>query len=126
MQAIYWPMLYYRNTAERETGSPMILYHSTFSRKAARGILSNGFKDTTGTHHESGMILTGVKVVMVPYMRPGLRGAMRGTALIEIYLDATEREIDEFEIVTEGSPFRRREWCMPAEFLNSRGAFKIV
>ena len=59
---------------------------------------------------------------MVPLIRPG----KRGTALIEIYIDAAESEIDEFEIVTEGSPYRRREWCMPAEILNSRGSFKIV
>ena len=100
----------------------MIFYHTATSRKAAKGILSDGFKDTTRTHRGSGMILTGVHVVMVPFIRPG----SRGTSLIEIYLDAAESEIDEFEIVTEGSPFRRREWCMPAELLNSRGSFKIV
>lgn len=98
---------------------PFVFYHRT-SVDAAKAILRDGFKDSTG-HYGTDITLTGVWLSMVP-----LDGneAAEGDALLRVTLPLSEEELDFYEVKEEGKTYR--EWIFPAKLLNARSTISRV
>ena len=90
----------------------MKLYHVT-TRRAAKSILSHGFRDGSGSYMLESFTLTGVFVSEQPL--DSNEGA-HGDTVLEIELDVDEHTLDDDELIEEGKPYR--EWCVPAARLN--------
>ena len=86
------------------------LYHRT---AAAEEILRDGFRDGEGSYLFDSLTLRGVFVSDTPL--DSTEGT-NGDQLIEVTLPG-EVNLDEFELVQEGMPYR--QWCVPAELLNT-------
>jgi len=108
----------------------MIFFHRT-TRDAADAILAGGFRDATGSYGLVGHTLTGAWLSDIP-MDQG-EGA-KGEVLLEVELRGLDEEaLDEFEVELMGrslgigfDPFVKREWCIPAEFINAHGNVREV
>jgi hypothetical protein len=92
----------------------LTLYHVT-GMDAALAITQTGFRD--GTVFFGGMSLTGIWVSSFPLSE--MEGA-KGDVVLEIALALPETEIANFEVIEEDKPYR--EWCIPAQTLNEKGA----
>jgi hypothetical protein len=98
----------------------MKLYHST-TKSAATSILARGFRDGEGNYGLP-LILRGVFVSDVPV---DVNEGAAGCTLLEIDATLTENEIAQYELVAEPSG-GYREWCIPADLLNSRGTITLA
>ena len=97
----------------------MTLYHRT-RLVNARAILKQGFKDATGNYLTESPH-TGVWLSNVPLDEN--EGAI-GDALLEVTLNCLDAEIEFFEWIEDGKPYR--EWLMPAAFVNRHAAVRII
>ena len=93
----------------------MIVYHRT---DQSEHIIGEGFRDGSGRYMFD-IRLTGVFVSDVPL--DGNEGA-KGSDLLAVDID--EGLLGPFELVDEESVANYREWCVPAEVLNTHG--KVV
>ena len=95
----------------------MICYHTT---DAAEAILADGFRDATGSYMFVSLVLTGVwlgdKIM-------DINEGAKGEQVFRVEF-ADEADIQEFEIIQDGSPYR--EWCVPAALINSRATVTLM
>ena len=97
-----------------------ILYHRT-TDEAATAILSNGFRDATGTYLTVNEY-TGVWLSDQPL--DANEGAF-GDVLLCLVLDLSETDLAQYEWVEEGKGYR--EWLIPAAVVNeAQVSLKIV
>lgn len=103
---------------DTENGA-LVLWHRT---AAAAAILANGFRDNHG------FILAGTSVelsgVFVSDRPLDASEGAKGRDLLRVALDATEAEIDQYEIKDDEGTYR--EWCVPAALLNERATVALV
>lgn len=96
----------------------MIVWHRT---AASAEILARGFRDNRG------FILAGTSLelsgVFVSDRPLDANEGAKGRELLQIQLDATEAEIDQYEIKDPEGTYR--EWCVPAALLNERGTTRL-
>ena len=86
---------------------------------AAVSIAQFGFRD--GTVFFDGMSLTGIWVSSFPLSEMEVA---KGDMVLKIALALPETEIADFEIIGDGKPYR--EWCIPANILNEKGAAVLL
>lgn len=91
-------------------------FHTT---DAATAILRDGFRDATGGYGFA-ITLTGVFIADQPL---DVNEGCKGEDVIAIDLPE-DLDLDEFEIVEELKGYR--EWCVPAELINSRGRLRLL
>jgi hypothetical protein len=91
----------------------MILYHRT-NREAARNILRNGFRDTSGFYMTTKL----TKGVWFSEQPLDVNEGAKGATLFRIRLRISRRELDRYEWVEEEKPYR--EWQIPAALVNAR------
>ena len=91
----------------------MILYHRTSAAIAER-ILSEGFRDATGTYLTLNEH-TGVWLSNVPL---DVNEGAKGDTLLQVELP--EKMIAKFEWIEDGKPYR--EWLVPALLINKKGS----
>ena len=96
----------------------MILYHRT-TRKTAEAI-KKGFKDGKGTYMTD-TEFSGVWLSDVPL--DSNEGAS-GDVLFEVKVNLPAPEMDYYEWVEEGKPYR--EWLIPAALLNAHSTFREI
>jgi|SoimicmetaTmtLMB_FD_contig_31_5853584_length_519_multi_1_in_0_out_0_2 hypothetical protein len=94
------------------------LYHRT-DENIARKIIDGGFRDGKG-YYMTPRLYSGVWVSDQPLDEN--EGA-NGNALIRIELAKDEHEIEFFEWIEDGKPYR--EWLIPAALLNEFGKIEI-
>lgn len=96
---------------------PCTFYHRT---DAAAAILSEGFRDTSGSYGLASLELCGVFISDIPL---GIDEGAVGEDLFEIEIPA-HVDIREYELIQPRSPYR--EWCVPADLLNNRCAVRLL
>jgi len=94
------------------------LFHRT-TANAAQAILSSGFKDGTGKYLAKNEY-SGVWLSDVPLT---LNEGADGDTLLEVNLDLPKDELQDYEWVEDGKPYR--EWLIPAELINTRASIRI-
>lgn len=103
----------------------LVVFHRT-SIAHARSIMQNGFEDR---EWDLGVIQTdGESVPLTGIWLSGrpleVSDGVEGDAQLEITLDATDEEIEPFEL--EGLLRDTRFWVTPSEFLNQRTKVRIL
>ena len=96
----------------------MILYHRT-TEKAAASILAEGFKDGDGTYLTS-QRWSGVWLSDQPL---DINEGAGGNMLLRIDFGGNASELDFYEWVEEGKPYR--EWLVPAVWVNQQCAVQM-
>ncbi len=98
---------------------PLVLYHRTTVKNANR-ILAHGFKDATGTYlteqEWSGVPPQKFTGVWLSDQLLDINEGVPGDVVFVVTLDLSEAELDQYEWVEEGKPYR--EWLVPAELVN--------
>jgi hypothetical protein len=100
------------------------LFHAT-TPDAAATIMREGFRDAEGSYMLVNFVLRGVFVSDVPLDE---NEGCKGGELLEVTLP-DDVDLDDFELVEEGPTgmgMGYREWCVPAETLNSRGSVRCL
>jgi hypothetical protein len=92
-------------------------FHTTDATKA---ILRDGFRDTEGSYMLIGTTLRGVFLADVPL---DANEGTKGEDVLEVTLP-DDTDLDDYEIVDEMGTYR--EWCVPAELINTRGTTRLV
>lgn len=96
----------------------MICYHTT---DAAKSILRDGFRDSTGSYMLAGTELTGVWLGDAPM---SVNEGAKGEQVFRVeFLNAADL-LTGIEIIEEGKPYR--EWCVPAAIINSRATVTLL
>ncbi len=103
----------------------LVVFHRT-SIAHARSIMQNGFEDR---QWDLGFLENdGVSVPLIGIWLSGrpleVSDGVEGDAQLEITLDATDEEIEPFEL--EGLVWDARFWVAPSEFLNQRTKVRIL
>jgi hypothetical protein len=98
---------------------PNTFFHTT---AAAEEILQDGFRDAEGSYGLATHSLRGVFVANVPV--DCNEGAI-GDQVLEIMLPG-DVDLTGFELIDEGQHSAYREWCVPAELLNTRAAVRLL
>jgi len=96
----------------------MKVYHAT-TQEAARKILSDGFRDVTGTYLTMNEY-TGVWISNWPMNDGDMMGRME--AWFEIDID--EKLLANYEWIEDGKPYR--EWLVSADVLNKSGTTREI
>jgi hypothetical protein len=91
---------------------PTTIYHSTSIRNAA-AILTDGFRDATGSFGFATTMLTGVFFADEPVDEND--GAASSEAIVAVDVP-NARTLEQFEIIEDLKGFR--EWCLPAVMVN--------
>jgi hypothetical protein len=107
------------NAALRIPAMAIKLFHRT-SAKVAKAIVQSGLKDGTGNYLTENEY-SGVWLSNVPLDAD--EGA-RGDTVLEVTLDISEKELEEYEWVEEGQPYR--EWLIPASLINGKAIVRVV
>ena len=89
----------------------MIVYHRT-NDVAAKAILREGFRDRRGKY----MMEIEVEGVFVSNIPLDANEGAKGRALLRITLPLTESDLEYYELVEDGKPYR--EWVVPAALLD--------
>jgi hypothetical protein len=92
-------------------------FHTT---DAADAIILDGFRDGEGSYMLVGMTLRGVFIADVPV---DVNEGAKGEDVLEVVLP-DDVDLDDYEIVCEIGTYR--EWCVPAELINSRGRVRLL
>ena len=92
-------------------------FHTT---NAAQAILTEGFRDAEGTYMLVGITLRGVFIADVPL---DVNEGAKGEDVLAIALP-DDADLDDYEIADEMGTYR--EWCVPAELINSRGTIRLL
>jgi hypothetical protein len=96
------------------------LYHRTQS-ESAETILHEGFKAGIGTYitvnERTGVWLSNVPLNIVD-LSPS------GPTLLRVTLSLAEADIERFELVEDGKPYR--EWLIPAEVINANSTIEML
>lgn len=95
---------------------PETYFHTTDS---AETILRDGFRDGTGNYGMN-ITLTGVFIANMPV---GANEGAVGDQVLKVALP-DDIDLDDFEIVEHGKGYR--EWCVPAELINSQGVVCLL
>lgn len=96
-----------------------VYFHTT---DAAEAILHEGFRDGEGSYMLVGMTLRGVFLADVPV---GCNEGAKGEDVLEVVLP-DDVDLDDYEIVDESGLATYREWCVPAELINTRGRVRLL
>jgi len=94
----------------------VFLYHRTASADA---ILREGFRDDEGSYGFGTITLRGVFLSNVPL---DFNEGAKGDDLLAVEVP-DDLDLDNFELVQEGAPYR--EWCVPADLLNTQCAVRL-
>ena len=98
----------------------MRLYHTT---DAADVILHGGFRDATGSYGLVDFTLSGVFLADIPV---GPNEGAKGEQVLEIALP-DDVVLHEYELIYEDPTMQGfREWCVPADVINSRGTVRLL
>jgi hypothetical protein len=97
----------------------MVLYHRT-GLENAQAIFKEGFRDRTGNYRTESLH-TGVWLSNVPL---DVNEGAVGDVLLEVTFNCPDAEIDFFEWIEDGKPYR--EWLMPAAFVNLHATVRII
>jgi hypothetical protein len=90
---------------------PAVFYHRTPS---ASQILKTGFKDSSGSYGIGGVTLEGVFISDIPL---DINEGAKGDDLLRVTVPE-HIDLREYELMQPRSPYR--EWCVPAEVLNTQ------
>jgi len=96
-----------------------VLYHVT-TRAVARCICENGFRDGVG-YYGMTRLRRGVWLSEMPLDEN--EGA-EGDTVLRVVLRMSEGELERYEVVEEGKPYR--EWLVPARVLNRNMRVEVI
>ncbi|MGY4713053.1 hypothetical protein ACXDF8_26500 [Mycolicibacterium sp. CBM1] len=96
----------------------MNLYHRT---PAAEAILRDGFRDATGYYMFHDFGLTGVWLSDVAL---DINEGAKGDQVLRVELP-DDVDLTDYEVVEDDEP-PYREWCVPAELINTRARVVLV
>lgn len=117
------PYLHQVATAASALGCEMRAHPTTtyfHTTDAAAAILREGFRDGEGGYMFATLTLRGVFLANVPV---GVNEGAKGGDVLEVRLPA-DLDVGDYELVQEGSTYR--EWCMPADLINTCGAVRLL
>ncbi len=97
----------------------MILFHRTSSTRA-QAIAAQGFRDGVGSY----LTDSSRRGVWLSDKPLDANEGAEGNTLLEVDLGLSNREIDRFEWVEEGKPYR--EFLVPAGVVNRHGIVKVL
>lgn len=98
---------------------PKTFFHTT---AAAEAILRAGFRDAEGSYGLATLTLRGVFVANVP---ADCNEGATGDQVLEIVLP-DDVDLTDFELIEDERHSAFREWCVPAELLNTRAAVRLL
>lgn len=92
-------------------------FHTT---DASAAILRDGFLDGEGGYMFATITLRGVFIANTPV---DVNEGAKGEDVLEVALP-DDLDLGDYELVQEGSTYR--EWCVPAELINTRGTVRLL